>query len=115
MGLLVHSSFLCNGSCLEKLVYWKLPFHIWEGFSFPTITFLACIVEIVQNPGTGRRQSQELCLKFSLLTRPVYASPFGSAPQGSPVCRMEKVGAASALSLANPVQHVNFFLWFSQL
>lgn len=80
MGLLVLRSFLCDGSCFGKLVDWKSSFHIWEGFSFPTTTFLDCTVELVQTSGTGRRQSQELCLKFSLLTRPVYASPFGSAP-----------------------------------
>lgn len=115
MGLLVPRSFLCNGSCFGKLVDWKPSFHIWEGFSFPITTFLDCIVELVQTSGTGRGQSQELCLKFSLLTRPVYASPFGSAPQGLQVCGMKKVGAASAFSLPGPVQHVNFLMQFSQL
>lgn len=115
MGPLVPSSFLCDSSSFEKLVDWKPSFHICEGFSFPTTTFLDCIVEIVQNSRTGRRQSQELHLKFSFLTRPVYASPFGYAPHGSQVCRMEKVGAASDLFQPGPVQHVNFLLWFSQI
>lgn len=64
MGILVTSSFLCDGSCFEKLVDWKPSFYISEGVFFsPATTFLDCIVEIVQNSGTGKRQSQELCLK----------------------------------------------------
>lgn len=81
MGILVTSSFLCDGSCFEKLADWKPSFYISEGFSFPATTFLDCIVEIAQNSGIGKRQSQELCLKSVFW--PVYASPFGSSPQGS--------------------------------
>lgn len=88
------------------------------GVFFPNTTFLDRLVELVQISETGRN-SHLLRTSFEIQSSDkscTWFSHWFCTPRITvQVCRMEKMGAASALSLPGPVQHINFLLWFSQL